>query len=104
VLSSPVDTKGMIRCRELDILEKAGIYERGKWPAYLPDTVILDQMMNNDDIMNWVAQSKGVILQTIGNFKHYLVDVRAMRKKGAKGFRLIHPNKSTGTHLIVPES
>ena len=104
MLSSPVDTKGMIRCRELDILEKRGIYERGKWPAYLPDSIILDQMMIDDDIMNWVAQSKGVILQTIGNFKHYLVDVRQMRKKGSKGFRLINPVKRTGSHLIVPES
>lgn len=103
MLSSPVDTKGMILCRELTILEKAGIYERGKWPAYLPDSVILDEMMIDEDMMKWVVQSKGVILQTIGGYKHYLVNVRAMRPKGSKGFRLIHPNKSTGTHLIVPE-
>jgi len=105
MLSSPVDTKGLIKCRELDILELAGIYERGKWPAYLPDEVILNELENNEDLMKWVVQSKGVILQTIGNYKCYLVDVRAMRPKGAKGFRKvsINSNKSSRTHLIVPE-
>jgi hypothetical protein len=69
---------------EIDKLAKQNIFEIVKYPAYFPDTMIMDMIRSNTDthVIYYIALMNGIIpIVTLGNYKSFVADFSKRKKK-----------------------
>lgn len=69
---------------EIDKLAKQNIFEIVKYPAYFPDTMVMDMIRGNTNthVIYYIALMNGIIpIVTLGNYKSFVADFNKRKKK-----------------------
>jgi len=73
---TPAPMKGMVRSELLDKMYKRWFLEVGRWSAHIPDSIILDDIDNNKNLMLYAVNFKGVNLFTHAGCKSFFANIR----------------------------
>ena len=73
---TPAPLKGIVRSKFLDKMYKQWFLEIGRWSAYLPDSVIIDQIKNDRNLLLYAVNFKGVPIDTHAGCKSFFSNIR----------------------------
>ena len=75
-MHTPAPLRGLVRSPLLDKMYKQWFLEVGRWSAYLPDSVILDNIDNDKNLMLYAVNFKGVSMFTHAGCKSFFANIR----------------------------
>jgi len=73
---TPAPLKGIVRSPLLDKMYKQWFLEVGRWSAHLPDSIIIDDINNDKNLMLYAVNFKGVNLFTHAGCKSFFANIR----------------------------
>lgn len=73
---TPAPLREMERSAQLDSLYSQWFLEVGRWSAHLPDSVIIDEIQNNRNLLLYAVNFNGVPIITHGGSKSFFANIR----------------------------
>ena len=75
-MHTPAPLNGVVRSKFLDMMYGKWFLEVGRWNMHVPDSVVLDDIDNNKNLMLYAVNFKGVSLFTHAGCKSFFANIK----------------------------
>jgi len=79
---TPAPIRGIVRSKLLDKMYKQWFLEVGRWSAHLSDSVIIDDINKDKNLILYAVNFNGVALFTHAGCKSFFANIRPDTRKG----------------------